>query len=80
MAIRIRKIDGVVVACCAAKTLPEDDDLYLDDNAHHAVYEKIAADMVSEGFVKCEYGVDQRLKNLRLRLEIEDNGHPKENT
>ena len=75
MAIRIRKVDGTVVACCAAKTLPESNDLYLDDNAHHAVYEKIAADMLSEGFVTCRYGADEELKALRLKLEIEDNGH-----
>lgn len=51
MAIRIRKIDGHVVALCAAKTKPEPKDLYLDDNIHHALSTKFAVDWDGEGLV-----------------------------
>lgn len=44
MAIRIRKINGHLVALCAAKTKPEEEDIYLDDNIHHALSAKFAVD------------------------------------
>ena len=44
MAIRIRKIDGYIVALCAAKTKPKKGDVYLDDSIHHALSSKFAMD------------------------------------
>ena len=52
MAIRIRKVDGHVVALCAAETKPEPGDLYLDDAVHHALDEKFYADYEKMGFIK----------------------------
>lgn len=41
MAIRIRdRGDGVLIALCAAKTQPEEGDLYLDDGVHYALSQK----------------------------------------
>lgn len=54
MAIRIRKVDGHVVALCAAETQPELGDLYLDDAVHHALDGKFHADYVKMGFIKKE--------------------------
>ena len=52
MAIRIRKVNGHVVALCAAETKKESGDLYLDDTVHHALNEKFHADYVKMGFIK----------------------------
>ena len=73
MAIRIRKVDDKSVALCAAKTLPESGDIYLDDNAHHALYVKFGLDFESEGLFPYSH-VDEEIRDLMLRLEIEDNG------
>jgi hypothetical protein len=73
MAIRIRQVDGETVALCAAKTLPEVNDIYLDDNAHHALYVKFGMDFESEG--RFEYThVDKIIRDLMLQTEVEDNG------
>lgn len=52
MAIRIRQHNGYAVALCAAKTKAKKGDIYLDDNAHHALSVKFALDFESEGFMK----------------------------
>lgn len=52
MAIRIRKINGKVIALCAAKTKPKKDDIYLDDNIHHALTNKFYNDFKQEGIIK----------------------------
>jgi len=44
MAIRIRWIDGYVVALCAARTKKQKDDVYLDDAVHEALATKFAID------------------------------------
>lgn len=54
MAIRIRKVDGHLFALCATETNPEEGDLYLDDNVHHALSEKFYADFVKMDFIKKE--------------------------
>ena len=54
MAIRIRKIKGELVALCAAKSSPEKDDLYLDDNIHHALTLKFENDFHRMGFLNYE--------------------------
>ena len=52
MAIRIRIINGLTVALCAAKTRPEYGDLYLDDNIHHALSSTFDTDFYKMGFLQ----------------------------
>lgn len=49
MSIRIRIVDGVMVALCAARSVPKPGDVYLDDAAHHALASKFTEDFTSEG-------------------------------
>jgi len=51
MAIRLRKIDGKLVALCAAKSEEKIGDIYLDDECHHALTTKFGLDFYSEGFL-----------------------------
>lgn len=44
MAIRIRRLPGIVVALCAAETDAVEGDLYLDDGQHYALAAKFARD------------------------------------
>lgn len=44
MAIRIRKVNGLTVALCAAETDPKDGDVYLGDSEHLALAAKFCAD------------------------------------
>ena len=52
MAIRIREIDGKLIALCAAETEAEENDIYLDDNIHHALGKKFYEDFDSMGFIR----------------------------
>ena len=67
MAIRIREVEGVTVALCAAKTRARKSDIYLDDNAHHALYTKFAVDWESET-------VDEIVKEKMLKGESKGAG------
>lgn len=60
MAIRIREIDGSVIAICANLSEPKEGDIYLDDSIHHALSTKFGIDWKSEGFMK-ESLADKRL-------------------
>lgn len=44
MAIRIRKVNGITIALCAAETDPEPNDIYLDDTVHYALAAKFCMD------------------------------------
>lgn len=68
MAIRIRNIDGELVALCAAKTELKAGDIYLDDNAHHALTTKFGLDFESEGLM-FDPPVDEILAALTLQEE-----------
>ena len=70
MAIRIRTVDGIVVALCAAKTQPEEDDIYLDDSAHHALSTKFGVDWYAEGegFLANDLA-DEKVKSKMLEIE-----------
>lgn len=48
MAIRLRRVKGVLVALCAAETDPVRGDVYLDDSVHHALSAKYAQDWQGE--------------------------------
>lgn len=50
MAIRLRVIDGTLIAICAARSVAKPGDVYLDDGAHHALADKFAEDFASEGY------------------------------
>jgi hypothetical protein len=52
MAIKLRCINGKLVALCAAKQEGKDCDIYLDDNVHHALYRKFKADFMREGLIE----------------------------
>lgn len=54
MSIRIRTVDGVRVALCAAETDPMPADVYLDDSDHHALNVKFTRDLAEEGFIREE--------------------------
>ena len=54
MAIRIRRIDGVLIALCAAKTEAIEGDLYLDDGIHYALSQKYWRDYPEIGIIDDE--------------------------
>lgn len=71
MAIRIRWIDGHVVALCAAKTSPKEGDIYLDDSIHHALSTKFDVDWRNEGLIIFKGTlVDEKIKKLMLAEEL----------
>lgn len=51
MAIRVRRVNGVLVALCAAETSEADGDLYLDDAVHYALSQKYWRDYPELGIV-----------------------------
>lgn len=67
MSIRIRVVDGVMVALCAARSIEKPGDVYLDDAHHHALGEKFREDMQSEGYNTAPH--DMVAKALREREE-----------
>jgi hypothetical protein len=69
MAIRLRRVDGVLVALCAARSQEKLGDFYLDDAQHHALAEKFSADFQSEGFNTRPYDEDATV--IRAREEGE---------
>ena len=71
MSIRIREIEGKTVALCAAKTASQEADIYLNDCAHHALMVKFTVDLESEGWLKENSPVDEKVKELMLNEEIE---------
>lgn len=44
MAIRIRRVNGKLIALCAARSIDVGGDIYLDDETHHALGNKFARD------------------------------------
>jgi len=49
MSIRLRRVNGRLVALCAARSVEKSGDVYLDDEEHHALSNKFARDFDSEG-------------------------------
>jgi hypothetical protein len=47
MVIRIRNINGVTIAICAARSVEKEGDIYLDDTIHTALSDKFAEDFNS---------------------------------
>lgn len=50
MSIRLRHVNGLTIAVCAARSVSKAGDVYLNDEQHAALYEKFADDFRSEGF------------------------------
>lgn len=48
MAIRLRAVDGHLIAVCAARSVAKPGDVYLDDEQHHALAVKFDQDFGSE--------------------------------
>lgn len=71
MAIRIREINGHIVALCAAKTKEKEGDIYLNDAIHHALSTKFGVDWVSEGCLT-EDLADPVIKKLMLKAEAKN--------
>jgi hypothetical protein len=51
MSIRLRMTEVGWVALCAARSVPKDGDVYLDDGHHHALSVKFSLDFQSMGFM-----------------------------
>ena len=66
MAIRIRRVDGKIVALCAARSVEKDGDVYLDDAQHYALSEKFWDDYP-------DLGIGPDPKTARLRDQEESN-------
>lgn len=69
MSIRLRTVNGIRVAVCAARSIEQSGDLYLDDADHHALTQKFTEDFVSEGFIVANDLVNINDANIRLAEE-----------
>ena len=70
MSIRLRLIEGRLVALCAARSVECQGDIYLDDDAHYALMQKFAADFGAQGV-----GVSVSSEYARL-MEIGESDNP----
>lgn len=70
MSIRLRTVNGRRIAICAARSVPKEGDVYLDDGAHHALANKFTEDFVSEGFISRAGGP---IEDAELREREESN-------
>lgn len=68
MAIRIRNIKGKLIALCAAKSKAKPGDVYLDDNAHHALTEKFYNDFKEEGFIASSKDCYCKIRDIRAYI------------
>lgn len=66
MAIRIRKVGDTVVALCAVETDAEPDDLYLDDNIHHALMDKFCHELL--GYPRSPVAENQKIRDAEDEL------------
>ncbi len=66
MAMRLRTVNGVMVALCAAKTKDEEGDIYIDDGFHYAISQKYWRDydeinIVDEDDIKLTESIENEL-------------------
>lgn len=64
MSIRLRRIDGILVALCAARSVAKPGDTYLDDEQHYALASKFADDW------------DRRTDDAKLLRDAEESNNP----
>ena len=69
MAIRIRLVDGLNVALCAAETDSMPNDIYLDDNIHHALSTKFGLDWYNEGLLKESLADEMLVKRMKSQVK-----------
>ena len=67
MSIRVRVVDGTMIALCAAETDEKSGDLYLDDNVHYALAAKFHRDFQTG----IEYPEEWRLMDGELPKEAD---------
>ena len=72
MAIRVRKVDGHLVAICAARSHPKESDLYLDDGVHYALSQKFWDDY-SDHETRLPNGLPIDEEDIARRVKEEDN-------
>lgn len=75
MAIRLRVVNGTLIAICAARSVAKAGDVYLDDGQHHALASKFARDF-SESF---DLGWEINAGELALVEQEESNNPNREN-
>ncbi len=66
MSIRIRVVEGVTVALCAAETDTEEGDIYLDDAVHHALMDKFCHELLD--YPRCPIAKKQALRDAKEEL------------
>ena len=67
MGIRLRTVNGILVALCVVETDPEEGDVYLDDAQHLALAAKFAQDWQGK-IVDWEYPEEwPRMESQKLR-------------
>ena len=71
MAIRIRQVDGITVALCAARSVEKEGDIYLDDDMHQALATKFAIDFNSTKLWEGENEIPFDPKSARLIYQEE---------
>lgn len=71
MAIRIRRVNGILIALCAARSIPQEGDIYLDDGVHDALSTKFALDF--NRTFDCDLPYDKTAAPL---IEIEESNNP----
>jgi len=74
MAIRMRVVNGITVACNAAKTKPKEGDVYIDDNQHYALSVKFCRDGMSDSVGAHNPHQDSEDDILMLKEEEEGEG------
>ncbi len=68
MSIRLRTVNGVRLALCAAETEPEPGDVYLDDGEHEALAEKFERDWRGQTVDWPTFGHDELAATQRVRV------------
>lgn len=71
MAIRLRKVEGTLIALCAAETDPQEGDLYLDDGIHYALAAKFARDWRGQT-IDWSYEEDDRLAETQKLRDAQE--------
>jgi hypothetical protein len=71
MSIRLRVVDGTLIALCAARSVPKLGDVYLDDGQHYALSEKFWRDYADE-----VAGLPQCAPDIAAVVEREESNNP----
>ena len=71
MSIRLRTINGVRVALCAAETNAVDGDMYLDDGDHYALAAKFMRDWSGQ-MCDVEYVVEWTMADSQKKRNAEE--------